>query len=255
LLLCLALFLWGEGVSRQAALCAAERSCSALCLFCWGKGHASALPTSAMAQHFGINSQNKHGRLQCPLTLHYDRDFVHPQPSTPSPTGNGLNSAPTKGAHRTAHVYAAGCASRSRRDEHALCRPRDAAAPPAGSGGGRAVRLLSASIDTLCLILTPHPPGGQLSHDDHGLAWLASTLEHVLCMQPVSPPCQQCPANSAAACSDCAFCRRIPVILAPRLITGRPPRARPAHWAAAAAGRRRAGRSIPILERTVSFFP
>ena len=44
------------------------------------------------------------------------------------------------------------------------------------------------------------------------------------------------------ACSDCASCRRIPVVLAPRPVTGRPPRACPAHRrhrgpAAAAIGR------------------
>jgi hypothetical protein len=39
------------------------------------------------------------------------------------------------------------------------------------------------------------------------------------CLPPAFPgPCQQC---RSVACSDCATCRRIPVILAPRPVTGR----------------------------------
>jgi hypothetical protein len=46
-----------------------------------------------------------------------------------------------EGARRAAHVCAASGASRSRRDEHALCHPRDGATrppSPAGAGGGHA---------------------------------------------------------------------------------------------------------------------
>jgi hypothetical protein len=74
------------------------------------------------------------------------------------------------------------------------------------------------------------------------------------CVLPVGTdrPARRRPAAATAAAAvtlptvpqpDCASCRRIPVILAPRPVTGRPPRARPAHRGAAAAGRRRAGRS------------
>jgi hypothetical protein len=197
---------------------------------------------------------------------------------------------------RATRVCAAGGAARSRRDEHALCRPRDATALPSQSwrrkrsmrpvcvrpaahrdrcgtstryaarakrpppfsrrwrrvlavqpmcvpsaarrdrggtstlcvaratrppspacyGGGRAVRLLSASIDTLCLILISSRPRGQLSgsRDDHGLAWLARTLEHVLCMQPASQvtlPTVQHPARTApSVVESLSFLHRAP---------------------------------------------
>jgi hypothetical protein len=106
------------------------------------------------------SSSVKHARLQCPLALHHE--FVHLQLSTPSPTGKGLNPAPTKAvvlpvcvppstrcnrgetiircaARATRPLSPAGagggcapcdsgpcvCCRRSRRDEYALCRPRD----------------------------------------------------------------------------------------------------------------------------------
>jgi hypothetical protein len=111
--------------------------------------------------------------------------------------------------------------------------------PAASAGGGRAVRLLSAPIDTLCLILTPHPPGGQLSRDDHGLAWLARTLEHVLCMQPASPvtlPTVPRPARTAPPVFESLpFLHRAPSPDARRVLarrTGRPHRPAAVGWAA-----------------------
>ncbi len=142
-----------------------------------------------------------------------------------------------------------------RRDEHALCRPRDSDATPTGSRRWRTRRACSPPVGCfyrhIVPDLDPSPPRGslarrssQLSRDDHGLAssWLTRSAA---CLSSD-------PANSAAACSDCqcAFFRRIPVILAPR--PG--PRARhgvtAAHRAVAGGGRRRAGRSVPIPERT-----
>jgi hypothetical protein len=96
---------------------------------------------------------------------------------------------------------------------------------------GKPSAFLSASPDTLLLILTPHPPGGQLSRDDHGLAWLARTLEHVLCMQPASPvtlPTAQQPARTApSVVESLSFLHRAPSPDACRVLarrTGRPQR-------------------------------
>jgi hypothetical protein len=51
-----------------------------------------------------------------------------PNPLPPYQTSDGLKPAPTKVACRAARVSDAAGATRSLRDEHALCRPRDATA-------------------------------------------------------------------------------------------------------------------------------
>jgi hypothetical protein len=110
---------------------------------------------------------------------------------------------------------------------------------------------------TWSLVLTPHLQGGQLSRDDHGLAWLARrrTLEpHVLCMHwqlasPVDPGAlrptvPQPPARTApTVVESLSFLHRAPLPDSRRVLarrrTGQP---RPP--AAGAVGR--AAGSVPI---------
>ncbi len=65
-----------------------------------------------------------------------------------------------EGARRAAHVCAAGGASRSRRDEHVLCLPRDAIALIGLADGGQAVRLFVCFSRHFALDLDPPPPRG-----------------------------------------------------------------------------------------------
>ncbi len=116
---------------------AMQKDLAALCTSsAGGEGALPSLPTSAVAQPVGINSQNRHGRHQRPLALHYE--FVHPQPSTPSPTVDRLNPAPTM-----ACVVRPVCVPPMERRDRGGTSTRCAARAtrqhsPAGAGGGRA---------------------------------------------------------------------------------------------------------------------
>jgi hypothetical protein len=121
---------------------------------------------------------------------------------------------------RAAHVFAAGGASRSRRDEHTLCRPRDATALPSRLWRRACGSLVDRFYRHIVPDLDPPPPrGAALAR--RSLSRLArpharACALHAACLSSD-------PDNSAPACSDCATCRRIPVILAPRPVTGHPP--------------------------------
>ena len=79
--------------------------------------------------------------------------------------------------------------------------------------GGQAVRLFVCFSKHFALDLDPPPPRGaalaRRSQSRLARPHARACALHAACLSSD-------PANSAAACSDCASCRRIPVILAPR---------------------------------------